>query len=241
MTNIQPDCFHCGLPVPPDSNFIVEVLDRPWAMCCRGCQAVAQAIVDAGLQAYYRHRTQNAHQAPNLDQPMPGLEAFDHPAVQKSFVKESDGSHQEVALLLNGTTCAACVWLNEQRLSALPGVLEVDANYMTQCLRVRWDITRLKLSAILRAVRELGYDAQPYHKARGRQAIDGERDTLLRRIGVAGVFGMQVMMLSAALYFGDWSGIDDRHRELLQRVALLLTVPVIAYSAQPFFVGAVNG
>ena len=87
---------------------------------------------------------------------------------------------------------------------------------MTQCLRIRWDTTRLKLSAILRAIHELGYDAQPYDRARRRHAIDRERDTLLRRIGVAGVLGMQVMTLSAALYFGDWLGIDGSYRELLQ-------------------------
>ena len=116
LVHNQPDCFHCGLPVPPGAHFVVEILDQPWAMCCRGCQAVLRRrssmrdyrlIIDIALKM--------ARQARNMDNPLAGLEVFDHPAVQKSFVEESDGPLQEVALLLKGTTCAACVWLNERR------------------------------------------------------------------------------------------------------------------------------
>ena len=39
-------CFHCGLPVPSGSDYVVTVDGEPRPMCCRGCEAVAQAIVD---------------------------------------------------------------------------------------------------------------------------------------------------------------------------------------------------
>ena len=50
-------CFHCALPVPPGAHYQVIIEDEPREMCCRGCQAVAQTIVDNGLTDYYRHRT----------------------------------------------------------------------------------------------------------------------------------------------------------------------------------------
>ena len=53
-------CFHCGQPVPPGSDYPVEIDGAARPMCCRGCQAVAQAIVDGGLEDYYRHRTESA-------------------------------------------------------------------------------------------------------------------------------------------------------------------------------------
>jgi Cu2+-exporting ATPase len=34
----------------------VTIDGAPRAMCCAGCQAVAQAIVDNRLDDYYRHR-----------------------------------------------------------------------------------------------------------------------------------------------------------------------------------------
>ena len=49
-------CYHCGLPIPADVDLAVTINDVPQAMCCLGCQAVAQSIVDNGLADYYRSR-----------------------------------------------------------------------------------------------------------------------------------------------------------------------------------------
>jgi hypothetical protein len=47
-------CYHCGLPIPDDVDLSVTVAGEPRALCCFGCQAVAQSIVDNGLDDYYR-------------------------------------------------------------------------------------------------------------------------------------------------------------------------------------------
>ncbi|MBL8252079.1 MAG: heavy metal translocating P-type ATPase metal-binding domain-containing protein, partial [Candidatus Competibacter sp.] len=49
-------CFHCGLAVPPGVHFAVMIDGQCQPMCCHGCQAVAEAIVAAGLIDFYRHR-----------------------------------------------------------------------------------------------------------------------------------------------------------------------------------------
>jgi len=48
----DPYCYHCGLPIPPDAHFQVTIDGQPRRLCCAGCEAVAQAIVAAGLEAY---------------------------------------------------------------------------------------------------------------------------------------------------------------------------------------------
>ena len=53
-------CYHCGLPVPENTDFSVKIQGQQRAMCCAGCQAVAQSIMDAGLDDFYQHRTENA-------------------------------------------------------------------------------------------------------------------------------------------------------------------------------------
>jgi Cu2+-exporting ATPase len=45
-------------------------------------------------------------------------------------------------------------------------------------------------------------------------------------------------MLSAALYVGDWSGMEQGIRSFFRWIGLLLTTPVLLYSAAPFFRGA---
>ena len=36
------DCYHCGLPIPPDTQHYVQIDGRRRRMCCIGCEAVAQ-------------------------------------------------------------------------------------------------------------------------------------------------------------------------------------------------------
>jgi Cu2+-exporting ATPase len=208
-------------------------------MCCHGCQAVAQAIVESGNADFYRHRTAPS---PTGQELLPDFvrqtQVYDHPEIQKSFVRDTGKQQREAALILEGITCAACVWLNERHVSQLPGVLEVQVNYATHRARIRWDDTRIKLSDILQAIHNIGYRAHPYDPQRQQQAYERERRNQLRRIGIAGVLGMQVMVLSIALYVGDWSGMEAGFRTFFRWIGLLLTTPVLLYSGAPFFRGA---
>ena len=120
---VEQTCFHCGLPVPPDCHYsvIVEGAARP--MCCHGCQAVAQAIVDSGLTEFYQHRTAPSQRAEELvPAALRELTLYDRPELQARFVRREGDSVREASLLLEGIVCAACVWLNERHVNALPGV-----------------------------------------------------------------------------------------------------------------------
>ncbi|HSW52035.1 MAG TPA: heavy metal translocating P-type ATPase metal-binding domain-containing protein, partial [Sulfuricaulis sp.] len=232
----SPSCFHCGLPVPPGSGFRVDIDGAPRPMCCRGCEAVARAIVAGGMGDYYKFRTATVPTAREIvPEFLRQTAMYNLPEIQKSFVR-ADGEHvREAALILEGITCPACVWLNERHLAQVPGVLEVHINYATHRARVRWDERRVHLSDILQAVSRIGYLAHPFDPGRYQQQLENDRRQLLRRVGVAGVFGMQVMTLSVALYVGDWSGVEEEFRRFFYWVSLLLTLPVLLYSAQPFF------
>jgi Cu2+-exporting ATPase len=232
-------CFHCGLPVPAGTDFAVNIDGARQPMCCRGCEAVARAIVDGGLGNYYKFRTA---QAPTAREIVPEFlrqtAIYDNPQVQKSFVRVEDEHVREAALILEGITCAACVWLNERHLARLPGVLAVHINYATQRARVTWDERRIHLSDILQAVSRIGYLAHPFDPGRHQQRLEHERKQLLRRLGVAGVMTMQVMILAEALYVGGWVEAEAHYRVFFYWVSLLLTLPVLLYSAQPFFASA---
>ena len=229
-------CFHCGQPLPPGADFSVDIGGVRQPLCCRGCEAVAQAIVAGGMGDYYKYRTATVPTARELvPEFLRQTALYDHPDIQKSFVR-AEGEHvREAALILEGIVCPACVWLNERHLAQLPGVLEAQINYATHRARVRWDERRIHLSDILQAVSRIGYLAHPFDPGRYQQQLENERRGLLRRVGVAGIFGMQVMTLSVALYVGDWSGVEEEYRRFFYWVSLLLTLPVLLYASQPFF------
>ena len=66
MTGPQESCFHCGLPVPPQTDFSLTVDGRERRFCCNGCCAVCQAIVASGLGDFYRHRTAPTGRPPEV-------------------------------------------------------------------------------------------------------------------------------------------------------------------------------
>jgi Cu2+-exporting ATPase len=234
-------CYHCGLPIPAEADFSIEIGGEKREMCCVGCQAVAQAIVGNGLGDYYRHRDalpESPREA--LPPELAELGLFDHPEVQKSFVRRAAGAGehvQEAALILEGITCAACVWLNESHLRRQPGVVSVDINYTTRRARVCWDDRGTRLSAILEAIAAIGYRAHPYDVSRSEELARKERKAALWRLFVAGFGMMQVMMYAVPVYLADGDMTADIE-QLLRWASLILTTPVMLYSAAPFFVSA---
>jgi Cu2+-exporting ATPase len=230
------NCFHCGLPVPPGSDFHVRIDGEARPMCCKGCEAVAQAIVDNGLTDFYRHRTENAPTGQELvPEFLRQARAYDHPQVQKTFVHVESETVREASLILEGITCAACVWLNERHIAALPGVLDVKVNYATHRARVKWDNARIQLSQILEAVHNIGYVAHPYDPSHQERLIENERRAMLKRLGVAAVLGMQIMILAVSMYAGDFYGMEPEFRSFFSWISLGITLPILLYSAAPFF------
>ena len=68
-------------------------------------------FVSGGLGDYYKYRTV---QSPTGREIVPEFlrqtAVYDHPEIQKSFVRAEDEHLREAALILEGITCPACVW-----------------------------------------------------------------------------------------------------------------------------------
>jgi len=227
-------CFHCSLPVPAGTHYGVQVEADRRAVCCAGCEAAASAIIGQGLADYYRLRERTADRPSGVDE---DLALYDDAEVQRAFVRRGS-SGSEALLLLEGIRCAACAWLNEQAISRLPGVLGVEVNYATHRASVRWDPFRIRLSEILAAVRRIGYRAFPYDPARADAFDRRERRDALWRLFVAGFGMMQVMMYAVPAYIAADGEMSADIEQLLRWASLVLTLPVVGYSAAPFFRGA---
>ena len=217
-------CFHCGLPVVPPCRHRALLLGAERELCCAGCQAVANTIAAAGLESYYETRS------------APGAPPAELPAVP-NYDESAQGC--DVSLILEGVRCAACLWLIEQVLRRLPGVIRADVNYATQRAHVAWDAGQVKLSRIIEAVRGVGYDASPYDPRLQQDVERRERRTALWRLFVAGFGAMQVMMYAFPAYLDD-GALTPEAEGLMRWAGLLLTIPVILFSCAPFFSGAMQ-
>ena len=228
-------CFHCGAPNPSNRLWREEVDDVSRNFCCAGCLAVAQTITAAGLADFYSSRTADAVRlaAAAVDE----WTRWDDSAAAAGLVHASGPDRVEAALLLEGLTCGACVWLLESWLARQPGVAEVRVNFANRRAVVAWDPTAARLSQVLRAVSAIGFSAHPYDPALSEALARRERRALLLRVAVAMLATMQVMMFALPAYVSS-EGVAPEQQRLLEWASFVLTLPALVYSAAPFFRGA---
>jgi Cu2+-exporting ATPase len=206
-------------------------------MCCVGCQAVAELIHDRGLAAYYEHRRppSTAQRVGQAD-----WSVFDGEDLRQRYVHRSGGT-AEATVDIGGMYCSACAWLLETGLGQLAGVRQVALNAATRRAVITWDADRFEFSALLAAIAALGFNPSPaVHGVAGSAGADEQRRAL-RRLIVAAAAGMQVMMFAVALYAGAHFGIEGRIEQFLRVISLLVCLPIVFYSARPFFSGAARG
>lgn len=229
-------CFHCSLPVAEFARETAFIAGRERAFCCTGCKSVCEAIFAAGLEGFYKRTPEGEIFGPPPEPPK-DLAVFDLDAVQEEFT-DTAGESREINLLVEGIHCAACVWLIEKGLCAMPGVEEARVNLTGRRLRVRWDNGRLKLSRILRRLADLGYAAAPFDPESAEGAIGRENRSMLYRMAWAGFAMMNLMWISIALYAGADQG---EFRGLFQWLGFAIATPTLLYSGAPFFRGAWSG
>lgn len=226
-------CYHCGLPVPPASYYPVNIQGTEKPMCCPGCQAVAMAIVDGGLENFYQFRTANNDRLELTGQASPRWDIYDLPEVQAEFVIPFDDKLKQANLLLEGISCAACGWLIETHLKKNPAIQSVTVNLSTHRCAIVWD-AQYPLSSIFKSLVAIGYLPRPATDDQQQQLIKKENRIALFRIGVAGFGTMQAMMVAVGMY----TGATDFWLDFLRWLSMLVATPVVFFSAWPFFQSA---
>jgi Cu2+-exporting ATPase len=183
--------------------------------------------------------------APLLTTGRPGDDALallDDPLEQQRFTRwttEADGSRALTAnLRLSGMYCAACAGIIEQALVGVDGVRAASVSAAGQRAAVRFDPATTRPSALVRAVRRAGYDAVPDLAAPAREQRVAESRQALWRLFVASFCMMQVMMLATPSYVAGPGELEPDLARLLNWGGWVLSLPVLLFSAGPFFAGA---
>ncbi|MDJ0654198.1 MAG: heavy metal translocating P-type ATPase [Xanthomonadales bacterium] len=230
----EQSCFHCGDPVPAGCTLTVEWEGQAQPMCCPGCQAVADLIISGGQGDYYRFRDSTAARADeSILQNLSDWDAFDSEAEQV----DEDGTVGSL-VLVGGIHCSACGWLIENQLHRIDGVSRVQVDTMTRRVQVNWAPDKTGLPAILKKLASLGYRPRPMSAEAGRDLNREEKRTAIRRLGVAGLGMMQVMMYAVGTYFGPMGDMEPAMERYLHLVSMLVATPVLVFSGAPFFTGA---
>ncbi|NQY63781.1 MAG: cadmium-translocating P-type ATPase [Alteromonadaceae bacterium] len=254
------NCFHCDELIPNSVELTVTINKVAQPMCCIGCQAVAEAIVANNLTDYYNFRSESAQKGAKLvPKQLERNQLLDDESLQNEFTytiedaenqiqntyenNDQEALHKksilkETILSIDGISCAACAWLIEMQTAKIDGVNNITVNATTQRATIRWQSEKVKLSDIINTIASIGYQALPFKASTSEQANIRQSKSYIKRLGIAGILMMQVLMIAIGLYFGAFADMSEYNLIYLRWTSLLLTLPIVTYAALPFYIGA---
>jgi len=230
----QAPCHHCGASC---GDAITEGGKR---FCCEGCRQVFLLLDASGMCGYY-----DLGQAPGIrarGRFTDGRFAYlDDPGVQSQLVRFTDGRQTQVSFQVPSLHCVSCIWLLEHLHRLESGVLSSRVDFGRKEVFIVFEAAATSLRRIVELMAFIGYE--PYIRLEAAAtAKPVRRDrTAVHRIGVAGFCFGNIMMLSFPEYLSGGRIGEAGLTEVFGRLSLVLSLPVLFYSAGGFFRSAWQG
>ncbi len=214
-------CLHCG----EDTKKITE------DFCCLGCSAAYKIINKLGFENYYKLRQSELANGQIKPEEMAVFDISE-------FVIGEKNNENSVSLIVQGMHCAACVWLIENVLKKQENVVAARINLSKRTLYLRWIGDKKYGNELLEIIHQIGYKLLPFDTEILNSAEKKYNDTILRALAVAGFGAGNIMLFSLSLWFSSATEMGINTRTLLHFFSSLIALPVIIFSARPFFKSA---
>jgi Cu2+-exporting ATPase len=209
-------CDHCGDPLAGLKVERRKLGPTLQSYCCLGCAFIAEQLYLA--QAGSRDRAALDHaMAEALPRPVP-----------------AEAQLARAQIPVHGMVCAACALLIEHKVKRVAGVANAQVDFAGRRAYVAFDAAQTDAQKIAQAIRKAGYaagDAAPGLRARRVELL---------RVLLAWLMMMQVMMLAVPAYVTRAGDIPADIEQLLRIAQLVLTLPVLIFSAAPIFRAALS-
>lgn len=194
-----------------------------------------ETIHACGLDSYYRLRDAADATLKPANPTDDSFESFDSAAFEKLYItREADGS-ASTDLVLEGVTCAACVWLVERLPRVIDGVIQARLSLREATVRITWNPAEVSLSRIARTLDHFGYTP---HAAKGQSRkafLQRDERRRLIHLGVAGAIMGNTMLLALALYAGDRAGMESQYQTFFRWLSAILGTLSLTWPGAIFF------
>lgn len=227
----QSTCFHCG-----DNCGRHHILAEGHTFCCEGCKTVYTLLHAHGMEAYYAFAT-----APGTSRKEGGYKekfAFlDQADIAQQLLEFQDATTMHITLYLPQIHCSSCLWLLEHLQQLHPGILSCRVNFARREASIIFRQRDISLRQVAELLSRIGYEP-----AISLQQLDGKTTPAIDRsklykLGVAGFCFANIMLFSFPEYLGITAG-DLHLRHLFWWMNVILSIPVVFYSASEFYITA---
>ncbi len=225
-------CAHCDEPI---ALSYFSKLSKEKEFCCLGCVTVYEIINEKGLQEYYDIKQDSAilkRRAPAEINTNKYL-YLDDSQFLKDYSSEEHGI-KTLEFYLEGIHCLACLWIIEKLPQIIKGVefSRLDIGKSTAKIGIN---SNGKFSEVARELHNLGYKPHPIKKNTEQTILQRQEErTFLKRMGIAAAGSMNIMLYAVSIY----AGASDIYAEIFGILTVVLAIPVMTYSAYPFYLSA---
>lgn len=220
------ECDLCGLSVGR-SPFTGAFDGKPKAFCCLGCLNVYTILTESGVVA----SGEDIRETDIYKQSLAMGLISNREGTSAEIVIPPDAPTKETLLHVSGMWCTACSWLIEHSLMKEPGVISAEAFFASDLVKVKYCPQYLPPERITRQIAQLGYKASEFDP--DNDVAAAEKRDLVLRIGVAAFLWLNIMTLSVPLYVGYFQEISPSVKYLFPFILMILSAPVIFFSAKP--------
>ncbi|QTA38879.1 copper-translocating P-type ATPase [Thermosipho ferrireducens] len=160
---------------------------------------------------------------------------------------EFEKSAKTVTIPISGMTCASCAARITKEIQKLEGIEKVDVNFATEKALVTYDPSKVRVSAIKKAIENAGYkpleiDAKDQYDVE-KERRQREMRILWRKFVVSAIFSVPLLYIA----MGHILGVDlptfinpEIHPFNFALIQLLLTIPIAIAGYKFYTVGFKN-
>jgi P-type Cu+ transporter len=234
ILSMQEKCYHCGT----ECDSSISIADK--CFCCDGCKMVYQLLDENGMCQYYDLTN------------MPGLTAkgiftsdkynyLDNQAIRDQLIQFKQGDQAHVVFYLPQIHCVSCVWLLEHLHKINPGIIQSQTNFEKKEIKIVYQPSLITLKQVVQLLAFVGYEPMINLGGNDWQKKKKVNRKQLYKIGIAGFCFSNIMMLSFPEYLSDQVADLGSLRPFFIYLNLILSLPVLFYSASEFFFSAYTG
>lgn len=204
------------------------------SFCCLGCRTVHELLQDHGLGQYYE-----LGQTPGVRRNGDGVADryayLDDPGTRERLLDFVGEEICRVTFSVPAIHCVACVWLLEQVFRFGEGVGSSTVDFAQKRVSIRFDPRRTTLARVAGLLDSLGYAPDLRLSDLDRTAAPAVSRRLWLQLGVAGFAFGNTMLFSLPGYFGLDAFSGPAFRNLFGILSLLLSIPVVTWSAADYW------
>lgn len=206
-------CLHCHIELKDQKKF-----------CCHSCELLYGWLQQGKIPFLKK-----------IDDEKPWA-IFSRSEIEADYNLSESSESKSFRIHLQGLQCSSCVHLLEYIPEFYPDLTGVRIDY-GQSMAVVTTNTTVNLGEVCSVFAALGYEPTPIKQGESHtqlQYVEARRE--LRRIGLTAALAGNILLFAVPLY----GGLTGELAEIFKIIQLILFIPILIYSARPFYRGIVN-